>query len=122
MPKRKPPQKWPGRTFDRSEIETIIDALASHQSRTSASFMGERLAIALLEQSPRQLTATLKKLALDKEQGEALIDAVSAAEESLRERSKLVSTAFARMCIASGAVEWPERWPEQAEGGAHAQA
>ena len=40
-----------------------------------------------------------------------------AAEESLRMRLQLVTTAFWRLAIASGAVTWTE--PDQFKGGAN---
>jgi hypothetical protein len=120
MPKRKPtlPQQWPGHCFSRADTEAIIEKLASHQSRTSASFAGERFAIALLEKTPQELKKMLKRL--DNEGGNALTDSLLAAEESLRLRLKLVTAAFARVAIASGVAPWVEPdEPDQAEGGAH---
>jgi hypothetical protein len=87
----------------------------SHQAPTSATFVGERFALALLEKTPRDLKKILNRL--DNEAGSELTDALLAAEESLRWRLKLVTTAFARVAIASGVAPWVE--PDQVEGQAN---
>jgi hypothetical protein len=92
------------------------DRVRKDQDPKGAPFIGERLALALLEQAPAELEASLNKL--DNEAGNELADCILAAEKSLRNRLKLVTAAFSRLAIASGAAPWVE--PDQAEGGANA--
>jgi hypothetical protein len=83
--------------------------LGDYQDPTRTPFFGERLALALLDQAPAKLKKTLDGL---DDQGSAdLVDSILAAEQSPRNRLKLVTTAFARIAIASGV--------DQAPGGAN---
>ncbi len=110
------PQQWPGHMFARGEIETVLDRLRKDQDPKGAPFIGERLALALLEQAPAELAASLNKL--DNEAGNELTDCILAAEKSLKTRLTLVEAAISRITIASGAAPWIE--PDQVGGGAHA--
>ena len=109
------PQQWPGHAFTRGEIKTLFDRLREDQAPKAAPVVGERLALSLLDQAPAELEARLNKL--DNQAGNELTACILAAEESLRNRLKLVTAAFARLAIASGAAPWFE--PDQAEGGAN---
>jgi hypothetical protein len=100
------PQQWPGHTSTRAQTETLLDRLRKDQDPKGAPFIGERLALALLEQAPAELEASLNKL--DNEAGNELTDCILAAEESLRNRPTLVTVAFSRLAIASGAAPWVE--------------
>jgi hypothetical protein len=105
MPKRNPalPQEWPGQKITHAEVEEILVVLKDPRGATA---IGERLAIALLEHSPSELKKRLDKLG--NEVGNTLVDALMAAEGSLKARSGLVMMALARVACASGAVKWPE--------------
>jgi hypothetical protein len=118
MPKRKPslPQQWPGHQFSHADIEAVLDRLRKDQDPKGGSFIGERLAFALLEKSPAEMKEALDKI--DNEAGNELTDCLFAAETSLKTRLTLVHAAIARVAIASGAAPWVE--PGQQEGGAHA--
>jgi hypothetical protein len=110
------PLQWPGHAFTPAETETILDRLRKDQDPKGAPFIGERLALALLDQAPPDLEARLNKL--DNDAGNELTDCILAAEESLRNRLALVTAAFSRLAIASGAAPWVK--PDQPEGGLHA--
>ena len=49
------PQQWPGHCFSRPEVEAVLAKLREHQEPQAAPFVGERLAIALLEKAPAEL-------------------------------------------------------------------
>jgi hypothetical protein len=70
--KSKLPQQWHGHTFSRSDIEAALAWLSNQQATKGAPFMGERLALALLEKTPRELENALGKL--DNEAGNEMTD------------------------------------------------
>jgi hypothetical protein len=109
------PKCWPGHTFRRADIDSLLDLLRRDQDPKSGAFIGERFAFALLEKSPREMKAATNKL--DDESGKELTDYLFAAELSLKTRLKLVRAAIARVAIASGAAPWVP--PDQAEGAAN---
>jgi hypothetical protein len=109
------PRQWPGHRFSRPEIKALLTWLGEQQSTSGAPYIGERLALAMLEQKPAALKGVLDRL--DDEAGHEMTDVILAAEESLRKRLELVMAAFSRIAIASGAIPWTE--PDQPRGGAH---
>ena len=110
------PQQWPGHRFSRPDIEALLTLLSERQSPSGAPCIGERLALAMLEQTPAELKGMLDSL--DNEAGHAMTDVILAAEDSLRKRLQFVTTAFSRIAIASGVVPWtqPDQQQDEANG------
>ena len=113
MAKREPvnalPQQWPGHCFSRAEVNDVLAKLREHQDPKGAPYVGERLALTMLDMTPAELKEALHKL--DNEAGNELTGWLFAAHESLEMRMRLVKAAIARVAIASGAAPWvdPEK-------------
>ena len=111
------PHQWPGHRFSRSDIQALLTWLGEQQSSEGAAYIGERLALAMLEQTPAELKGRLD--GLDNDAGHEMTTVILAAEDSLKKRLQFVTTAFARIAIASGVVPWtePDNLQKGADGG-----
>lgn len=97
------PHKSSGRPDPLSNVRPIgtkgqlIAGLARHQSLSSESCIGERIAAGLCAQSAIELKRTCE--ALSEEQGISMVEMLDAARTSLKSRLELVDAAFARVAL-----------------------
>ena len=82
--------------------DALFAALNRDHSSTSASAIGERLAHVFVCKSREELSAMA--VALDDEAGNAAIDHLTAAQESLAARLQIVEAALARLAIVAAPI------------------
>jgi hypothetical protein len=85
--------------------DKLLTALIRDQKSDSAANKGEHFAIGVISQTKEELTSMAQNL--PDEAGEAFINCLIEAQESLEMRLKLVNAAFARLYVVAEQCEDP---------------